>query len=133
MCLILFEPKPEIATEDIICYKTGRLAGNVRDVLISEIAEFKYTFYETYDNGIPDPADAPITKIQGANIVAAGLFHSYASTSSIGNIYKRAIVKCVIPKGAYYFTGGVNSYFIRGYASSKIRVESIISYPRFFS
>lgn len=133
MCLILFEPKPEIATEDIICYKTGHLIGSKRDVLVSEIVEFKYTFYETYDNGIPNPADAPITKIQGTDVVAVGLFHSYASTSSIGNIYKRAIVKCVIPKGAYYFTGGVNGYGTRGYASSKIRVESVITYPRFLS
>ena len=36
-------------------------------------------------------------------------------------------VKCIIPKGAYYFDGCVNVSFIEGYASSKIKIVEIIA------
>ena len=55
--------------------------------------------------------------------VEEGMFHSYASNLYpiiLSPLPNCALLKCIIPKGAYYFEGYLNS--ILCYASSQIKI-----------
>ena len=121
MCLLTGYLDVKIATEDISCYKIVQKSS--KGTLKSIVQGFEYNLGEVYDNGIPDPEKAPysITWWDGIRF-DGGLFHSYASLDNLELIRRSetVIVKCIIPKGAYFFTGSVNLSLVEGYASSQI-------------
>lgn len=128
MCLLTYKVDVKIATEDIPCYKIVRISNE--NILISIVQGFEYNLGETYDNGIPDPEKVPrhITWWDGVRF-DGGLFHSYSSpiNRQLDKDLKEVEVKCIIPKGAYYFVGSVNLSLTEGYASSKIKIVEIIA------
>lgn len=128
MCLLTGYVDVKIATEDIPCYKIVQKSS--KGTLKSIVQGFEYNLGEVYDNGIPDPEKVPhtITWWDGIRF-DEGLFHSYSSPRNrqLDKDLKEVAVKCIIPKGAYYFVGSVNLSLIEGYASSKIKIVEIIA------
>lgn len=126
MCLLIGEIDVKIATEDIVCYKIVEESN--KGTLISIVQRFEYILGKTYNNGIPDPEKIPYRKNLCGIVLYGGLFHSYSSPRNrpLDKDLKEVEVKCIIPKGAYYFAGSVNLSFIEGYASSQIKIVEII-------
>lgn len=126
MCLLLRRLEPIIAEEDIVCYKIVEESN--KGTLISTIQRFEYILGKTYNNGIPDPEKIPYRKTLCGIGLYGGLFHSYSSPRDrpLDKDLKEVEVKCIIPKGAYYFNGCVNGVLIEGYASSQIKIVEII-------
>ena len=126
MCLITAQLEPKIADKDIVCYKLVKRT-KIKGVYKSSFKEFEYVIRQLYINNFDikfsyflikhiSMIGSPITYIE------EGMFHSYAS-----NLYPIlsplpwcALLKCIIPKGAYYFEG----YFDESpsYASSQIKI-----------
>lgn len=126
MCLLTGKIDVKIATEDIPCYKI--VEESSKGTLISIIQRFEYILGKTYNNGIPDPEKVPYRKNLCGIRFDRGLFHSYSSPRNrrLYKDLKEVEVKCIIPKGAYYFVGSVNLSLIEGYASSQIKIVEII-------
>ena len=56
-----------------------------------------------------------------ADFIEEGMFHSYANYLSAITILPNCVtLKCIIPKGAYYFEGEFDE--IPSYASSPIKI-----------
>ena len=126
MCLLLGRLEPIIAKEDIVCYKIVEKSD--KGPLVSIVQSFEYILGKTYDNGIPDPEEIPYYRNRCGIKLNEGLFHSYSSPRN-NQLYKdlgKVEVKCIIPKGAYYFEGLVNGSLAEGYASSQIKIVEII-------
>lgn len=125
----------DIATEDIICYKTVRISKlhSSRNGYLSLIPphgynNFKYKFGITHKirNGV-------LTRsIVGKSIsknIEGGVFHSFVSDQSLHNTYvyysvfskkyNQVCVECVIPKGSYYTSNN------REYISNQLRITKI--------
>lgn len=126
MCLLLGRLEPIIAEEDIVCYKIVEKSD--KGPLISISQRFEYILGKTYDNGIPDPEKIPYRKTLCGIGLYGGLFHSYSSLKKrqLDKDLKEVEVKCIIPKGAYYFDGYVSGSLAEGYASSQIKIVEII-------
>ena len=126
MCLDINHLKPKIADKDIVCYKLVKRT-KIKGVYKSSFKEFEYVIRQLYINNFDikfsyflikhiSMIGSPITYIE------EGMYHSYAN-----NLYPIlsplpwcALLKCIIPKGAYYFEG----YFddSPSYASSQIKI-----------
>ena len=123
MCLRTEQIEPQIATEDIICYKIIR--KNMTSLYYNK---FKWEFGKLYK-----------TEMQFYNSEQiAQAFHSYKSYKDVREAYSRTtepcvVVKCTIPKDTSYYTG--NHGVCEGYASEKIIINEIIPlkelYPYF--
>ena len=116
---------PKIADKDIICYKHVKRT-KIKGVYVSSIKRFEYVIRQSYINHTDIKYTPAIIKhIQVANYsflnyIEEGMFHSYylPTMSVISSNY--AVLKCIIPKGAYYFKGHSNN--ILCYASSQIKI-----------
>ena len=124
MCLFTYFLKPKIADKDIICYKLV-VRTKIKGVYKSSFQGFEYIIRQLYTNNLDIRfANKSIKRsfYKCFYIIEEDMFHSYAS-----NLYPIlsplpwcALLKCIIPKGAYYFEG----YFDESpsYASSQIKI-----------
>ena len=122
MCLVTIQLEPKIADKDIICYKLVKRT-EIKGVYKSNIQRFEYIIRQLYTNYFDIKyADMLIKKRYNLFAIENGMFHSYAS-----NVYfilkplqYCTLLKCIIPKGAYYFKGYYGNY--PSYASSQIKI-----------
>ena len=129
MCLDINHLKPKIADKDIVCYKLVKRT-KIKGIYKSSFQRFEYVIRQLYTNNLDIRfADKVIKNLCPSrphlNIYAVeeGMFHSYENhlypviLSPLSNC---ALLKCIIPKGAYYFEG----YFddSPSYASSQIKI-----------
>ena len=123
MCLVTTQLEPKIADKDIVCYKLVKRT-KIKGVYKSSFQGFEYVIRQLYTDNIDISFVNKIKKhfYKCFYIIEEGMFHSYAS-----NLYPIlsplpwcALLKCIIPKGAYYFKG----YYIeqQSYASSQIKI-----------
>ena len=128
MCLALRDLEPKIADKDIICYKIVKRT-KTKGVYKLSFKKFEYVIRQLYTNNLNIRfVDKIIKNLSPAYtslcmyIIEEGMFHSYASKSSpiLSPLPYCALLKCIIPKGAYYFEG----YFDESpsYASSQIKI-----------
>ena len=128
MCLVTTQLEPKIADKDIICYKLVKRT-KVKGIYESIFQKFKYIIRQLYTNNISIECSNSVIKhfkiqdIEGRDYyIEEGMFHSYVSKSSpiLSPLPWYALLKCIIPKGAYYFEG----YFDESpsYASSQIKI-----------
>ena len=122
MCLFINHLEPKIADKDIICYKLVKRT-EIKGVYKSNIQRFEYIIRQLYTNYFDIKyVDMLIKKRYNLFAIENGMFHSYAS-----NVYfilkplqYCTLLKCIIPKGAYYFKGYYGNY--PSYASSQIKI-----------
>ena len=124
MCLVTIQLEPKIADKDIVCYKLVKRT-KIKGIYKSSFQGFEYVIRQLYTNNLDIRfANKSIKRsfYKCFYIIEEGMFHSYAS-----NLYPIlsplpwcALLKCIIPKGAYYFEG----YFddSPSYASSQIKI-----------
>ena len=126
MCLIIDQLEPKIADKDIVCYKMVT-KSRIKGVYISEYRRFKYITEKLYTNNIDIKNSKALlhtiyrkdTSLTGIYSISGFMFHSYQSPYKY-SLRADTIVKCVMPKGAYYFEGKHNGRW--GYASSQIKI-----------
>ena len=124
MCLVINHLEPKIADEDIVCYKLVNRT-KIKGIYKSSFLAFEYIIRQLYTNNLDIRfANKSIKRsfYKRFYIIEEGMFHSYAS-----NLYPIlsplpwcALLKCIIPKGAYYFKGFFVSF--PSYASSQIKI-----------
>ena len=128
MCLLLEHLEPKIADKDIICYKIVEKT-KIKGIYTSYFQEFEYIIRQLYTNNLDIKfVDRIIKKLcpsypyYGVYAIEEGMFHSYVSSlhAKINRGPSEFIVKCIIPKGAYYYTGYYNLFI--NYASSQIKI-----------
>ena len=122
MCLITDQLEPKVADKDIICYKMVT-KSRIKGVYISEYRRFKYITEKLYTNNIDiknsEIVFKTISPLIGVYSISDFMFHSYQSPYKY-SLRADTLVKCIIPKGAYYYEG----YFddSPSYASSQIKI-----------
>ena len=121
MCLDLLPSATNvrIAEEDIICYK--------RVLIMSEENEsdsFRTPYYGMIIK-IGKTYNSDLHYIDNDNIVTRGL-HSFAVLSDAFNNGYGYIVRCIIPKGAEYYTGMFGD--AQAYASDMLKYDCIIDH-----
>ena len=127
MCLYVTHLEPEIADKDIVCYKLVKRT-KIKGVYKSSFQGFEYIIRRLYTNNINIRFVNKIVKTWCLTYpylmysIDEGMFHSYKSnlTPILSPLPSCALLKCIIPKGAYYFEG----YFddSPSYASSQIKI-----------
>ena len=122
MCLFTDQLEPKIADKDIVCYKMVT-KSRIKGTYVSEYRRFKYITEKLYTNNIDIKNSKIVLKtispLLGVYSISDFMFHSYQSPYKY-SFRADTIVKCIIPKGAYYFEGMHNR--CRGYASSQIKI-----------
>ena len=124
MCLDINHLKPKIADKDIVCYKLV-VRTKIKGIYKSSFQGFEYIIRQLYTNNldirfinksIKHSFHACFYKIE------KDMFHSYTSSmySVLSPSPYYALLKCIIPKGAYYFEGLFNHF--PSYASSQIKI-----------
>ena len=124
MCLVIKQLEPKIADKDIVCYKFVERT-KIKGVYKSSFQGFEYIIRQLYTNNIKIEFRYKLIKdrdLSGYSI-EEDMFHSYASCLypvTLSPLPWCALLKCIIPKGAYYFEG----YFDESpsYASSQIKI-----------
>ena len=129
MCLQLEHLEPKIADKDIVCYKIVNRT-KIKGVYKSNIQEFEYIIRRLYTNNISMEFSNNIIKhfktncieVPNCYIIEGGMFHSYKNYISAMLIVlpNEAFLKCIIPKGAYYYEGHFHHF--TSYASSQIKI-----------
>ena len=127
MCLKLNSLEPKIADKDIICYKLVKRT-KTKGVYKSSFQGFEYVIRQLYISNFDIRLASKIIKTWCLTYpylmynIDEGMFHSYKSnlTPILSPLPSCALLKCIIPKGAYYFEG----YFddSPSYASSQIKI-----------
>ena len=129
MCLVINHLEPKIADKDIICYKLVKRT-KIKGIYKSSFQGFEYIIRQLYTNNLDIRfVDKIIKNLDTTRsglclyIIEEGMFHSYASylyPVILSPLPNGALLKCIIPKGAYYFEG----YFddSPSYASSQIKI-----------
>ena len=124
MCLFTYLLKPKIADNDIICYKLV-VRTKIKGVYKSSFQGFEYIIRQLYTNNIKIEFSYKLIKPETifGYFIEEGMFHSYTSNLYpviLSPLPNCALLKCIIPKGAYYFEG----YFDESpsYASSQIKI-----------
>ena len=125
MCLFINHLEPKIADKDIICYKLVKRT-KTKGIYKSSFQGFEYIIRQLYTNNLDIRfANKSIKRsfYKCFYIIEEGMFHSYASCLYpviLSPLPYCALLKCIIPKGAYYFEG----YFDESpsYASSQIKI-----------
>ena len=124
MCLVTTQLEPKIADKDIICYKLVKRT-KTKGVYKSSFQGFEYVIRQLYTNNLDIKfADKSMKRYfyKGFCKIEKGMFHSYASNlyPILSPLPNCALLKCIIPKGAYYYEG----YFDNApsYASSQIKI-----------
>ena len=124
MCLDINHLKPKIADKDIVCYKLVKRT-KIKGIYKSSFQRFEYVIRQLYTNNLD---------IRFANksikrhfytcfyIIEEGMFHSYTSNlyPILSPLPNCALLKCIIPKGAYYYEGYFD--YSPSYASSQIKI-----------
>ena len=128
MCLRLDYSEPKIADKDIVCYKLVEKT-KIKGIYKSYFQEFEYIIRQLYTNNLDIKfADIVVHKLcssypyYGAYAIEEGMFHSYTNYMpfELFTSLDETILKCIIPKGAYYYEGHFNYY--TSYASSQIKI-----------
>ena len=123
MCLVTIQLEPKIADEDIVCYKLVKRT-KIKGIYKSNFQRFEYVIRQLYTNNFDITyADGLIKGVYSKCYIEEGMFHSYASylyPVILSPLPCGALLKCIIPKGAYYYEG----YFddSPSYASSQIKI-----------
>ena len=129
MCLVINHLEPKIADKDIVCYKLVKRT-KIKGIYKSSFQKFEYIIRQLYTNNLDIRfANMVIRNLcssyphLGIYAIEEGMFHSYASylyPVILSPLPCGALLKCIIPKGAYYFEG----YFddSPSYASSQIKI-----------
>ena len=123
MCLVIKQLEPKIADKDIICYKLVKRT-EIKGVYKSNIQRFEYIIRQLYTNNINIEFTYKLIRYSSflRYSIEEGMFHSYVSHlyPILSPLPNCALLKCIIPKGAYYFEG----YFDESpsYASSQIKI-----------
>ena len=129
MCLVINHLEPKIANEDIVCYKLVKRT-KTKGIYKSSFQGFEYIIRQLYISNLDIRfVDKIIKNLDTTRsglclyIIEEGMFHSYASylyPVILSPLPHGALLKCIIPKGAYYFKG----YFddCPSYASSQIKI-----------
>ena len=123
MCLVTTQLEPKIADKDIICYKLVKRT-KIKGVYESNFQGFEYIIRQLYTNNLDIRfANKSIKRfITCFYKIEKDMFHSY--TSSIYPMLSPSpyytLLKCIIPKGAYYYEGYF--YDLPSYASSQIKI-----------
>ena len=124
MCLVIKKLESKIADKDIICYKLVKRT-KTKGIYESSFQGFEYVIRQLYTNNLDIRfANKRIKRYfyKCFYKIKEGMFHSYKSnpypTLNTSSYY--VLLKCIIPKGAYYFEG----YFgnCPSYASSQIKI-----------
>ena len=107
MCLVIKQLEPKIADKDIICYKLVERT-KIKGVYKSEFRGFEYIIRQLYTNYFDIKFSYFLIKHtsrvrQRINSIEEGMFHSYESNSypTLNTSSYYALLKCIIPKGAY--------------------------------
>ena len=124
MCLVINHLEPKIADKDIICYKLVKRT-KIKGIYKSSFQGFEYIIRQLYTNNIKIEFSYKLIKPETifGYFIEEGMFHSYASylyPVILSPLPNGALLKCIIPKGAYYYEG----YFDNSpsYASSQIKI-----------
>ena len=127
MCLKLNSLEPKIADKDIVCYKCVKKT-KIKGVYKASIQRFEYIIRQLYTNNINIKCVNNIIKCNQVSrysymhCIEGGMFHSYARCL-LNMLFlppsNYVVLKCIIPKGAYYFDGYSS---VRCYASSQIKI-----------
>ena len=124
MCLIITQLEPKIADKDIICYKLVERT-KIKGIYKSSFIGFEYIIRQLYTNNIKIEFSYKFIKDRPlfGYFIEKGMFHSYENhlyPVILSPLPNCALLKCIIPKGAYYLEGSHNG--IWGYASSQIKI-----------
>ena len=122
MCLSINHLEPKIADKDIVCYKLVERT-KIKGIYKSHLLEFEYIIRRLYTNYFDIKyADMLIKRRYSRFAIEEGMFHSYSSRiyPILDSLPNCALLKCIIPKGAYYFKGYYGNY--PSYASSQIKI-----------
>ena len=132
------------AKEDIICYKCVQIPYKNWFKLKTSILRFLKLIkhYQTYYTDTPivvgtQISASPFNTLSDLRFIEKyyrrieeGFIHSFVSKKdAIAYASERSyvdVIKCVIPKGAYYFEGFNSFDFTPGYASTKIKYVKVI-------
>lgn len=137
--------KLSIASEDIVCYKVVAVPYDIRHKFKTKLLRLFHLWkrYETYFMDEPitigstvtarpiltEPVLKHVDKYETE--IEEGFIHSYQKKEDAKHFQKsRAYnrcdtIKCIIPKGTYYFTGK-NGDCSLGYASTQIKYIKVI-------
>ena len=131
MCLITTKDIPEIAQEDIVCYKLYKLRDNK---LLSPYREVVAPNINEVTNTVLDRACVFSYKGNHVNYSVSRGFHSYKNISNSKEelrfwihflAYSNVrIFKCIIPKGTKYYEGKFGD--LPSYCSESIILKEII-------
>ena len=125
MCLVIKQLEPKIADKDIICYKLVERT-KIKGVYKSHFQGFEYVIRQLYTNNLDIRfANKSIKRYfyRCFYKIEEGMFHSYTSNLYpiiLSPLPNCALLKCIIPKGAYYFEGYSDNSL--SYASSQIKI-----------
>ena len=124
MCLVTTQLEPKIADKDIICYKLVKRT-KIKGIYKSSFQGFEYIIRQLYTNNLDIRFVNKSMKryfYTGFYKIEEGMFHSYASNlyPILSPLPHCALLKCIIPKGAYYYKGEFNK--TPSYASSQINI-----------
>ena len=124
MCLDINHLKPKIADKDIVCYKFVKRT-KIKGIYKSSFQGFEYVIRQLYTNNIKIEFSHKLIKdkVLFGYSIEEGMFHSYERylyPVILSPLPCGALLKCIIPKGAYYYEG----YFddSPSYASSQIKI-----------
>ncbi len=121
MCLFINHLEPKIADKDIVCYKLVERT-KIKGIYKSKYQEFEYVIRQLYTNYFDIKyIDMLIKRRYSRSAIEEGMFHSYTNyLLAITILPNLVVLKCIIPKGAYYFEGYFGNY--PSYASSQIKI-----------
>lgn len=142
MCLLTVDRRAKLAEKDIVCYKVMYAMGPIQSVDMREYPDYNplyamspyfseiYKWGEEYTEAAM-PTESSLKQSQYPAHVTTG-FHSYRRLKDAESACHSSmiIVKCIIPRGSYYWTGNdyrVNSCPDKGYAqycSNRIRIAA---------
>ena len=122
MCLLINQLEPKIADKDIVCYKLVKRT-KIKGIYKSSFQGFEYVIRQLYTNNIKIEFSHKLIQhwpISNKSVIEVGMFHSYVHPIPIKLEPHMVQLKCIIPKGAYYFEG--HSDLIPCYTSSQIKI-----------
>lgn len=124
MCLHTKQKVPNIAEEDITCYKVIN-----PDMTSLYFTEFNWVLGKLYETEIECCSKWDFNEVSKS-------FHSYKTLQDLMHGYFQSLspcmmVKCTIPKGSEYYLGKQDE--MDGYASNKIIANEILDVQKVFN